>query len=177
MHSVQFNCSAVSDSLWLHGPQHARPPCPLPNTQEFTQTRVHWVGDAIQPSHPLSSPFPPTFNPSQHQDLFKWVSSSHQGAKVLEFQLQNQSFLPMNSQDWSSLGWAGLIHAYTHLNESRHKHLPFFFYICFLLQENKPHTRLQTEDVSLLNMHNCSQSGLMCTGILVPDKSHRKYTQ
>ena len=59
---------------------------------EFTQTHVHWVGDAIQPSHPLSSPSPPTFNLSQHQGLFKWVSSSHQVAKVLEFQLQHQSF-------------------------------------------------------------------------------------
>ena len=52
---------------------------------EFTQTHIHWVGDAIQPSHPLSSPFPSTFNLSQHQSLFKWVSSSHQVAKVLEF--------------------------------------------------------------------------------------------
>ena len=59
---------------------------------EFTQTHVHWVSDAIQPSHPLSSPSPPTFNLSQHQGLFKWVSSSHQVARVLEFQLQHQSF-------------------------------------------------------------------------------------
>ena len=57
---------------------------------EFTQTHVHRVGDAIQPSHPLSSPSPPTFNLSQHQRLF--ISSSHQVAKVLEFQLQHQSF-------------------------------------------------------------------------------------
>ena len=60
---------------------------------EFTQTHVHWVGDAIQPSHPLS-PSPPTFNLSQYQGLFKWVSSSHQVAKVLELQLQ--SFSPSN---------------------------------------------------------------------------------
>ena len=59
---------------------------------EFTQTHAHQVGDAIQPSHPLSSPSPPTPNPSQHQGLFQWVSSSHQVAKVLEFQLQHQSF-------------------------------------------------------------------------------------
>ena len=59
---------------------------------KFTQTHVHWVGDAIQPSHPLSSPSPPTLNLSQHQGLFKWVSSSLQVAKVLEFQLQHQSF-------------------------------------------------------------------------------------
>ena len=59
---------------------------------ELTQTHVHWVSDAFQPSHPLSSPSPPTFNLSQHQGIFKWVSSSHQVAKVLEFQLQHQSF-------------------------------------------------------------------------------------
>ena len=54
---------------------------------ESTQTHVHRVGDAIQPSHPLSSPSPPAPNPSQHQSLFQWVSSSHEVAKVLEFQL------------------------------------------------------------------------------------------
>ena len=59
---------------------------------EFTQIHVHWVGDAIQPSHTLSSPSPPAFSLSQHQGLFKWVNSSHQVAKVLEFQLQHQSF-------------------------------------------------------------------------------------
>ena len=59
---------------------------------EFTQTHVHRVGDAIQPSHPLSSHSPPTFNLSQHQSLFKWVSASQQVAKVLESQLQHQSF-------------------------------------------------------------------------------------
>ena len=58
---------------------------------ESTKTHVHWVDDAIQPSHPLSSTFPPALNLSQHQDLFQWVSSSHQVAKVLEFQLQQQS--------------------------------------------------------------------------------------
>ena len=58
---------------------------------EFTQAHVNQVGDAIQPAHPLSSPSP-TFSLSQHQGLFQWVSSSHQVAKVLEFQLQHQSF-------------------------------------------------------------------------------------
>ena len=62
------------------------------NSQSLTQTHVHWVSDAIQPSHPLSSPSPPTFNLSQHKGLFKWVSSTHQVAKVLELQLQHQSF-------------------------------------------------------------------------------------
>ena len=59
---------------------------------ELVQTQVHRVGDAIQPSHPLMSPSPPAFNLSQHQGLFTWVSSLHQVAKVLEFQLQHQSF-------------------------------------------------------------------------------------
>ena len=59
---------------------------------ELTQTHAHWVSDAIQPSHPLLSPSPPALNLSQHQGLFQWVNSSHQVAKVLEFQLQHQSF-------------------------------------------------------------------------------------
>ena len=59
---------------------------------ESTQTHVHWVGDAIQPSHPLLSPSPPALNPSQHHGLFKRVSSLYKVAIVLEFQLQHQSF-------------------------------------------------------------------------------------
>ena len=59
---------------------------------EFAQVHVHWVSDAIQPSHPQSSPSPPALNLSQHQGLFQWVGSSHQVAKVLELQLQHQSF-------------------------------------------------------------------------------------
>ena len=59
---------------------------------EFAQIHVHWVSDAIQPSHPLSSPSPPAFHLSQHQGLFQWVSSSYQVADVLELQLQHQSF-------------------------------------------------------------------------------------
>ena len=59
---------------------------------EFAQSHVHWIGDASQPSHLLSSPSPPAFSLSQHQGLFQWVSSLHQVVKVLEFQLQHQSF-------------------------------------------------------------------------------------
>ena len=58
-----------------------------PQLLEFTQTHVHWVGDAIQPSHPLSTPSPPALNPSQHHSLFQWVNSLREVAKVLEFQL------------------------------------------------------------------------------------------
>ena len=59
---------------------------------EFTQTHVYRVGDAIQPSHPVSSLSLPSPNPSQHQSLLQWVNSSHEVAKVLEFQLQHHSF-------------------------------------------------------------------------------------
>ena len=69
--------SVVSDSLQPHGLQHARPPCPSP-TPGLAQTHIHRVGDASQPSHPLSSPSPPAFNLSQHQGLFQEVSSLHQ---------------------------------------------------------------------------------------------------
>ena len=69
------------------------PGCPVHHQLlEFTQTHVHWVSDAIQPSHPLSSPSIPAFNLSQHQGLFQWVGFSHQVAKILELQLQHQSF-------------------------------------------------------------------------------------
>ena len=89
--SVQFSRSVVSDSLQPHESQHTRPPVhhKLP---EFTQTHAHRVIDAIQPSHSLSPHSPPAPNPSQHQGLFQWVNSSHEVAKVLEFQLQHQSF-------------------------------------------------------------------------------------
>ena len=86
--SVTQSCLTLCDPM-----NHSTPGLPVHHQLlEFTQTRVHRVGDAIQPSHPLSSPSPPTFNLSQHQGLFKWVSSSHQVAKVLEFQLQNESY-------------------------------------------------------------------------------------
>ena len=68
-----------------------------------TQTHVCWVSDAIQPPHPLSSPSPPVFNLSQHQGLFKWVSSSHQAAKVLKFYLQYIQELISFRMDWLDL--------------------------------------------------------------------------
>ena len=74
---------------------------------EFTQTHVHWVGDAIQLSHPLSSPSPPAFSLSQLQCLFKWVSSSAGGRSI--GLSASKSVLPMNTQDWFPLGWTGWI--------------------------------------------------------------------
>ena len=83
---IQFSRSVFSDSLWPHWLQHTRPPCPslTPGVSSNSCPLSRW---AIQPSHPLSSPSPPAFNLSQHQGLFKWVSSLNQVAKVLEFQL------------------------------------------------------------------------------------------
>ena len=90
--SVQFSSVAQSCPTLCDPMDRSTPVLPVHHQlTEFTQTHVHWVGDAIQPSHPLSSPSP-ALNLSQHQSLFKWVSSSHQVAKVLEFQLQHQSF-------------------------------------------------------------------------------------
>ena len=86
-----FSFSVMSNSLQhrgLHTPGFLVLHC-LP---KFAQTHVHWVSETIQPSHPLFSPFPPALSLSQHQGLFQWVGSLHQVAKVLELQLQHQSF-------------------------------------------------------------------------------------
>ena len=89
---VRFTLVAQSCPTLCNAMNHSIPCLPVHHQfPEFTQTHVHQVGDAIQPSQPLASPSP-AFNLSQHQGLFQWVSSSHQVAKVLEFQLQHQSF-------------------------------------------------------------------------------------
>ena len=91
--NIQFSPVAQSCPTLCNSTDYTMPGLPVRHQlQEITQTHVHWVGDAIQLSHPLSSPSPPAFNLSQHQGLFKWASSSHQVTKVLEFQLQHQSF-------------------------------------------------------------------------------------
>ena len=83
--TVQFSRSAVSDSL--QPMDWSTPGLPVHHQlPEFTQTHVHWVSNAIQPFHPLSSPSPPALNLSQHQGLFQWAGSLHQVAKVLELQ-------------------------------------------------------------------------------------------
>ena len=74
---------------------------------EPTQTDVHWVGDAIQPSHPLLCLSPPVPSPSQHQGIFQWINSSHQVAQVLEFQLQDQSFQWIFRTDFFLVGMFG----------------------------------------------------------------------
>ena len=102
--SVTQSCPTLCDPM-----DHSMPGFPVHHQlPEFTQTHVHWVSDAIQPSHPLSSPSPSTINLSQYQGPFKWVTSSHQVAKLLEFQLYHQTF-PMNIKEWFPLGLTGWI--------------------------------------------------------------------
>ena len=95
-----LSCVRLFATLWTAAcPVHHQLP-------QSTQTHVHWVSDAIQPFHPLSSPSPPTFNLSQHHSLFQWVSYSHQVDKVLEFQLQQRSFQWIFRTDFL---WDGLV--------------------------------------------------------------------
>ena len=97
-HCGEEYCDAFSSVAQSHitllGPMdYSMPGFPVNHQlSELAPTHVYWVGDAIQPSHPLLFPSPPAFNLSQHQGHFQWVSSSHQEAKVLEFQLQHQSY-------------------------------------------------------------------------------------
>ena len=92
IYSVQFSSVAQSCLTLCDLMNRSTPGLPVHHQlPEFTQTHVYRVSDAIQPSHPLSSPSPPAHNPSQHQSLFQWVNSSHEVAKVLEFQLQHHS--------------------------------------------------------------------------------------
>ena len=98
--SVQFSLSVKSNSL---RPHESQPGLPVHDQLlEFTQTHAHWVSDAIQTSHSLSSPSPPAPNPSQSQGLFQWVNSLHEVAKILEFQLQHhvesRNIEPMNTE-------------------------------------------------------------------------------
>ena len=101
----QYQFSSVTQScLTLCNPMDCSTPgFPIRHQlPELAQTHFHQVGDAIQPSYPLSSPSPPAFNLSQHQGLFQWVSSLHQVAKILEFQLQHQSLQWILRTDFQS---------------------------------------------------------------------------
>ena len=86
-----FICPVMSDSFWPHGLQHARPPCPS-LSPGVCPSFVHCIGDDFQPSYPPMHSSPSDFSLSQHQGLFQWVTCSHQMTKILELQLQHQSF-------------------------------------------------------------------------------------
>ena len=108
--SVQFSSVAQSYPTLCDPMNCSTPGLPVHDQlPELTQTHVHRVGDAIQPSHPLSSPSPPAANPSQHQGLFQWVSFLHEVAKVLEFQLQHQSFQWTPRADLFRMDWLDLL--------------------------------------------------------------------
>ena len=111
---VSFSRSVTQSRPTLCDPMdHSTPGLPVHHQlPEFTQIHVHWVGDAIQPSHPLLSPSPPAFNLSQHQGLFQWVSFSHQVTKVLDLQFQYQSFQWLFRTDL--LGLTGLKNQKSH---------------------------------------------------------------
>ena len=99
-----FSHSVMSDSLWPHGLEYTRLPCPSPS-HELAQTHVRWITDAIQQPRPLSS-LSPVLSLSQHQGIYKWVNSLCEVDKVLEFQLQHQSFQWTHRTD---LLWDGLV--------------------------------------------------------------------
>ena len=122
--SVQFSSVAQSCPT-LCGPMNrSTPGLPVHHQlPEFTQTHVHRVSDAIQPSHPRSSPSPPAPNPSQHQSLLQWVNSLHEVAKVLGVSAL-ASFLPKKSQGWSPSEWTGWL---TKINAPCALFLPSFF--------------------------------------------------
>ena len=108
LYSVQFSSVAKSRLTLCDTMDCSTPGFPVHHQLwELTETHVHWVGNAIQPSHPLLSPSPPSFNLSQHQGLFQWVRSSHQVTKVLEFQLQHQSFQWIFRTDFLQNGLVG----------------------------------------------------------------------
>ena len=107
--NIQFSSVAQSCPTLGNPMNFSTPGLPVHHQlPEFIQTHVHRVGDAIQPSHPLLSPFAPSPNPSQHQSLFQWVSSLHEVAKVLGVSAL-ASFLPKKPQGWSPSQWTGCI--------------------------------------------------------------------
>ena len=131
-------CSVGQLYLTLCNPMDCNPP-------GFPQTHVHWVSDIIQPFHPLSSPSPPAINLSQHQGLFKWVSSSHpSGGKIIGVSA-SASVLPMNTQDrfplggtgWISLQSKGLSRVFS--NTTAQKHQFFGAHLHMLTYDNSFH--------------------------------------
>ena len=140
--SVQFTQSCLTLCNPMDGSTPGFPV--LHHPLELAQTHVHCVGDAIQPSHPLSPSSPPAFNLSQHQGLFQWISSSHQVAKGLGVSA-SASVLPMNIQDWFPLGWTGWIFLQSKglsrvfSNTTVQKHQFFGAQLSFIVQLSYPY--------------------------------------
>ena len=122
--AVQFSSVTQSCPIPCDPMNHSTPGLPVHHQlPEFIQTHVHRVGDAIQPSHPLSSPSTPAPKPSQHEGLFQWVNSLHEVAKVLEFQLQHQPFqwTPLWWTSWISLQSKGLSRVFSKTTVQKHQ--------------------------------------------------------
>ena len=126
-HSAQFSCSVVSDSLRPPESQHARPPCPLPSPGVHSDSR-HRVGNAIQPSHPLSSPYPPALNLSQHQGFFlmsQFFASGGQSiggsASALVLPMNIQDLYPLAWSSWISLKSKGLSRVFSNTTVQKHQ--------------------------------------------------------
>ena len=140
--SVQFSHSVLSDFLRPHGLQQIRPPCPS-SLPELAQTHVHWVGDAIQPSHPLSSLSPPAFNLPESGSFPMSQFFASGGKRIGVSTLA--SVLPMNIQDWFPLGWTGWIslqskepsRVFSNTTVQKHQffsaHSPLFLYSLFIV--------------------------------------------
>ena len=142
MNSVQFS-SVAHSCLSLCNPMD----CSMPGfpvyhqLPKLAQTYVDWVSNATQPSHPLLPPSPPAFNRSQHQGIFKSVSSSYQGAKLLEFQLQHQSFqwFPLGWTGWISLLSKGLSRVFSNTTVQKHQ------FFCAQLLYSQAHTSIHDD--------------------------------
>ena len=133
-HDTRLCChSAAQTCLTFETPRTTACSSALQSVPEFAQSLVHWVGGAIQPSHPLSPPSLPALSLSQHQGLFHWVGFSHQVAKLLELQLQHQSFPWIFRVDflWNGLVWSPVYLSYFEIS---YPFLPFNLFYCALLQ-------------------------------------------
>ena len=150
----------MSDSLWPHELQHTRLPV-IHYLLEFAQTYVHWVSDVIQPSHPLSSPSPPAFNLSQHQNLFQWVSSLPSGGQSIGA-TASASVPPMNIQDWFPLGLTGLISlpskglSRVFSNTTVQKHQLFSTQLSLMVQHSHPNTTGKNHSFDCMDL--CQQN-------------------
>ena len=149
--------------LWPHGVQHARLPCPSPSPAgHLQQAHVHWVGDGIQPFHPLSSPSPPAFNLSQHQGLFWRVNSLYQVAKYWSFSFSISPSNEYSGQISLRIDWFALL-AVQGIQKSFFQHhsskaLILWHSAFFMVQF--PHPYMTTGKPIDLTRQTCQQSNV-----------------
>ena len=178
----QFSSVAQSCPILCDPMNRSTPGLPVHHQLlEFTQTHVHRVSDVIQPSHPLSSPSPPTPNPSQHQSLFQRVNSLHEVAKVLEFQLQHHSFQRNPRADLLQNGLVGSPCSPRDSQESVHITLIYNCYIINWPQENDYFSYdslwvilyFSYNAHSIFNEYIWNLEGLLTVGLWIGDIIHK----